>query len=227
MQIRTPMLLALAGIVTAGCSDANDPNSEAQVRALHAAATVANVDVLVGGTVQAPNISYRAESQYRAVGAGKQKVQVRQNGTTTALVESEPTLTDGAKYTIVVVKSEGNTSFLLLRDDAEAPPSGKAKLRVVNVAPAAPKVDVYVTAPGANLANATAAATNLDQNAATQYAALSAGTYQLRFTSPGTKTVLYDAGNVVLAAGQTRTLVIVDKNGGGTPLEKVVLADLN
>lgn len=227
MQIRTPMLLALTCIVAAGCSDANDPNSEAQVRALHAAATVANVDVLVGGTVQAPNIAFRAGSEYRTVGAGKQKVQVRQNGATTMLLESEPTLTDGANYTLVVVKSGTNTSLLQLRDDPDAPSNGKAKLRVVNTAPAAPKVDIYVTAPGASLTNATAAATDLDQNTATQYAELSAGTYQLRFTTPGTKTVLYDAGNIQLAAGQTRTLVIMDKSGGGTPLEKVVLADRN
>lgn len=227
MRIRAPMLLALTCVVATGCSDSNDPNSEAQVRALHAAATVANLDVLVGGTVQASNVAFGAASQYRAVGAGKQKVQVRQNGATTELHESEPTLSDGGNYTIVAVKFGTGTSVLLLRDDADAPAAGKAKLRVVNVAPAASKVDVYVTAPGASLANATAAATNLEQNLATQYAALTAGTYQVRFTTPGTKTVLYDAGDIELAAGQTRTLVIMDKSGGGTPLTKVVLADRN
>src|SRR3954454_24201307 len=150
MRIRTPMLLALGCIVAAGCTDSNDPNSEAQVRALHAAATVANVDVLVGGTVQAPNMAFGAGSQYSLVGAGKQKVQVRQNGATTMLHESEPTLSDGGNYTIVVVKFGTGTAMLLLRDDADAPPTGKAKLRVVNAAPAASKVDVYVTAPGAS-----------------------------------------------------------------------------
>lgn len=227
MRIRAPLLLALTCTVAAGCGDSNDPNSEAQVRALHAAATIANVDVLVGGTVQAENVAFGAGSQYRAVGAGKQKLQVRPNGANALLHESEATLSDGGNYTVVVVKFGTGTSVLLLRDNVDAPAGGKAKLRVVNAAPAAAKVDVYVTAPGAGLANATPAAVDLDQNLATQYAALSAGTYQVRFTAAGTKDVLFDAGNVELAAGQARTLVIMDKSGGGMPLTKVVLADRN
>ena len=59
----------------------------------------------------------------------------------------------------------------MLEDDRTAPPAGNVKVRAVHGAPSAPAVDVYVTAPGADLQTATPALTNVPFGAASDYLA--------------------------------------------------------
>jgi hypothetical protein len=54
-----------------------------------------------------------------------------------------------------------------------------------------------------------------------------AGTYQVRVTSTGTKTVVIDSGPLTLATGQVRTAIAVDAPGGGEPFGLLVLDDAN
>ena len=116
---------------------------------------------------------------------------------------------------------------LVLADDNTAPASGKVKVRIVHGAPSAPAVDVYVTAPGASLTSATPTLSKVPFKGVSAYLPVDAGSYQVRVTVAGTKTVAIDSGKVDLAAGQIRTIVAVDNAGGGSPFGAVILADLN
>jgi hypothetical protein len=88
-------------------------------------------------------------------------------------------------------------------------------------------VDIYVTAPGADLQVATPTLTNVPFGAASDYLEIPAGDYQLRVTPAGSKTVVIDSGMQNLAAGQLRTVIAVDGTGGGAPFGLLLLADLN
>jgi hypothetical protein len=88
-------------------------------------------------------------------------------------------------------------------------------------------VDVYVTAPGADLATATPALTGVEFGDASDYLEVPAGDYQVRVTPAGTKTVAIDSGALTLSGGQVRTVIAVDAPGGGAPFDFLVLADLN
>ena len=66
---------------------------------------------------------------------------------------------------------------------------------------------------------------------ASAYLALPAGARRVRVTGSGTKTVLLDtaapAVALALAAGQIRTVLVLDREGGGQPLRASVLVDRN
>ena len=100
-------------------------------------------------------------------------------------------------------------------------------MRAVHGAPSAPAVDIYVTAPGADLEAATPALTGVPFGAASDYLTAPAGDYQVRVTPAGSKTVVIDSGTLTLAAGQVRTAIAVDSPGGGAPFELLLLPDVN
>jgi len=115
---------------------------------------------------------------------------------------------------------------VVAQDNLTDPAAGQVKLRVIHAAPAAAGVDVYATAPGADINTATPVLTNVAFRAVSDYLVVPAGTYQIRVTPTGTKTVAIDA-ELALGAGQIRTVVATDAPGGGAPLAPVVLNDKN
>jgi hypothetical protein len=116
---------------------------------------------------------------------------------------------------------------VVLTDDQTAPASGNVRVRLVHASPAAGNVDIYVTAPTADIATTAPTLTNVAFRAVSNYLEVPAGTYRVRVTPTGTKTVAIDANNVALTSGQVRTAVAVDAPGGGAPLAAILLADKN
>jgi hypothetical protein len=116
---------------------------------------------------------------------------------------------------------------LVLEDDNSAPAAGNVRVRAVHGAPSAPAVDIYITAPGADLSTETPTLSNVQFRGASDYIEAPAGDYQVRVTPAGTKTVVIDSGTLGLASGQVRTAVAVDAAGGGGPFDLLLLAGLN
>ena len=116
---------------------------------------------------------------------------------------------------------------IVLEDDNTAPAAGSVRVRAIHGAPSASAVDVYVTAPGADLATATPTLTGVGLGDVSDYLEVPAGDYQVRVTPVGTKTVAIDSGALTLSGGQVRTVIAVDAAGGGAPFDFLFLADLN
>ena len=76
-----------------------------------------------------------------------------------------------------------------------------------------------------DLANATAKATNLAAGNATAYLEVDADTYLVILTGVGNKTAVLTVQNVDLVNGKIRTVVALEKAGGGVPLEGIKLDD--
>jgi hypothetical protein len=99
------------------------------------------------------------------------------------------------------------------------------------MSPSGGALDVFVTAPNADLSTATPTATNLAYQAASPYVVFPPGTYQVRAVPAGTApasratSVVVTLNNVALASGTGRTVVIADRAAGGTPLTAFVLSD--
>ena len=227
---RTPALaLALLGALALGACDDDDPTSPsttAQLRVVHASPNAPNVDVLVDGTVALTNVPFRTASGYLAVPAGTRELQVRAAGTATTVIDADAPLAEGRAYTVLATGLVASIAPLVLEDDLAAPAAGNAKVRLVHAAPGAGTVDVYVTAPTADIATAAPTLAAVPFRAASAYLQVPAGSYRVRITPTGTKTVAIDV-NAALAAGQVRTAVAVDATGGGAPFGALLLADRN
>jgi hypothetical protein len=207
-----PLVLALF----AACSDdTTGPSSqEGRVRAIHAIGNAPAVDVLADGAVAAGGLTFGNKSPYASLSAAAHTITVRATGQTATLLTASPAVAANTDYTFIAAgrlgATTGPTPRLIAITDAAAPPAGQASIRVVHASPAAGNVDVYATAPTADLATATPVLTNVAFGAVAAPLNVPAGTYRFRVTPTGTKTVAIDANNVVVAAGNFVAVAVGD-----------------
>jgi hypothetical protein len=223
-------LLLAATALTAACDDDDDgtnPEGESRVRVVHASPDAPAVDVLLDDAEVLSDVPYLAASDYLETTDGEHNLKVNAAGTTTTVIDADVTLTDGTDYTVIASGLVAEIEPIVLEDDNTAPASGSVRVRAIHGAPSAPAVDIYVTAPGADLATATPTLTNIPFGAVSDYLEVPAGEYQVRVTPTGTKIVAIDSGALTLSSGQVRTVIAVDATGGGAPFDFLVLADLN
>jgi hypothetical protein len=224
-----PLLLA-ATALSAACSDDDNntgPEGEARVRVVHASPDAPSVDVLLDEAEVLSDVPYLASSAYLATSAGDHNLKVNAAGTATTVIDADVTLADGTDYTVIASDLVAEITPIVLEDDNTAPAAGNARVRAIHGAPSAPAVDVYVTAPGADLEAATPVLTGVAFGDVADYLEVPAGEYQVRVTPAGTKTVAIDSGPLTLESGHVRTAIAVDAPGGGAPFDMLLVADLN
>jgi hypothetical protein len=172
-------------------------------------------------------VPYLTASAYLDAPAGERNLKVNAAGTTTTVIDADVSLADGTDYTVIASGLAAAIEPIVLEDDNAAPAAGNVKVRAIHGAPSAPAVDIYVTAPGADLTAETPALGGVEFGDVADYIEAPAGDYQVRVTLAGTKTVVIDSGSLTLASGQVRTAIAVDAAGGGGPFDLLVLSDLN
>ena len=220
-------LAALATFTLAACDDDDPvrPTTQGRVRAVHAISNVATMDILFNTTSYKTNVAYKGSDGYKATAVGATAVRFRKAGVAADLQSANATVANGADYTVIALGTEAAPQSLVLTDDNATPAAGKVKLRAIHAAAGAGAVDVYVLTNANDLATATPAASNLAARAASAYIDRDAGTYVVIFTGTGNKTALLTVADVQVAAGGIRSIIAVEKTGGGTPLEGIVLTD--
>jgi hypothetical protein len=227
MRIRSLGLAVVAALVLAACSD-DDDNGGARLRAVHLSPDAPLVDIYVDDALVAEDVAYLDETGYLALPAGANNVVVTVAGDPTAVViDATPTLSEDTDYTVLAANFVEELEPIVLLDDNSAPSSGSIQVRIVHGSPSTGLVDVYVTAPGVPLDEATATLTDVAFGQASNYLEVPAGTYQIRVTPANTLNVALDSGPVTFSAGQIRTVIAADADGGGAPLQALVLADRN
>jgi hypothetical protein len=230
MKLKLLTLLLAASALSAACSDDDDntgPEGEARVRVVHASPDAPDVDVLVDDAEALADVPYLAASDYLDLPSGERNLKVNAAGTSTTVIDADVTLVDGTDYTVIASGLVASIAPIVLEDDNSAPAAGNAKVRAIHGAPGAPAVDIYITAPGADLAGETPALSGVDFGDVSGYIEAPAGDYQVRVTPAGSTTVVIDSGTLTLASGQIRTAVAVDAAGGGGPFDLLLLEDAN
>ena len=180
-------------------------------------------------SLPAPNTAF-----YASVLAGDRSIVLKRTADPTVTVATLPvTIAADNDYTVFATGGTAGgavTSFTTA--DANTPvTAGQARFRVTNMSPAAGPVDVFITAANADLAAATPVATGLANRSVFAGTTLAPGTYQIRTvpagTAPAARTGAVNSTltGVVVAAGNSRTIVIADAAAGGTPLRSFALSD--
>lgn len=220
--------LAVTALVASGCSDdASGPNATAQLRVVHGSPDAPAVDVLVDGQPVLTGVTYLTASNYLSVAAGSRTITINAAGTANTVINATLNLPANSAGTVIATNLLASIEPLVLVDDLSDPAAGNIKLRLVHGAPNVGEVDIYVTAPGADLNTATPTLTAVPFKGASGYLEVPAGQYQVRITPTGTKTVAIDTGTLTLLAGQIRTGIAVESSGGGAPLSALLLAGKN
>jgi hypothetical protein len=200
-----------------------------RIRAVHASPDAPKVNVWVDGAVALPDVDYTDGSGFVEVGE-EARVQVEAiiPGGNAIVIDETLDLDFSQDYTIIaagrVADPIGALVFANPTDEALA--AGNVRAQFVHAAPAAPAVDIYVTAPDADLGTSTPVnGAPLAYKAATDRIVAPAGQYQVRVTLAGdSDAVVYDTGALDLAAGADLMAVAVENTGtGATPIQVVLL----
>lgn len=212
-------LPALAILTACGGGDTEDrlDVADPKVRFVHASPLAPNVTLYRETVAQADatNVPYRFASNYFDVSTTAATWSVR---TATGNVEIGNAVVPaqrGNRYTIVAVPGSSTTTGVYLIADPynKSLTTNNARVRLMNAAYNTSSVDVYLTAPGVDIATVS------PRIAATAYRTsgpasgndsieLAGGTYTVTITTAGTKTALF-RGTLGIAANQDLLLLSV------------------
>lgn len=219
--------LAMIAVGTTACSDdSTSPPPVAQLRFVHAAAGTDAVDFRVDDVDIRTNAAYGDEVlDYSNIASGERDIAARLTDGDEDLASATETLGSGNAYTAVLVQGGDGEEIAVFEDDNSAAAAGKTRLRVINAAPAAEAVDVYVTAADVDLTDADPVLTDIDPAAASDYVEVAKGDQRVRFTTAGTTDVLLDIESIDLPDAGVRTILLIEADEGGTPLQSIVAED--
>jgi hypothetical protein len=210
----TLSLSATVFLTACGGKDGGDNNT--QVRLLNATRSYAQLalssddkDVSGNGTV-----AYAGVGEYGTVDTTSAiRVQTADVGTSISAVG---TLTPSTTYTLITYGFAGAIRTVQLEEKQDPPEANKAKLLVLNLAPDAGAMDVYLTtAADCSLTADTAIASNLQGGSGSSYIVVNSGTFRVCVTGYGKRNDLrMNAPGVVLDSASVNSLILTATDGG-------------
>ena len=206
-------------------------------------ATRGTVNAILEGLPFGVNLTYTqsapaslpapSTASYASVLAGDHSFILKRTADTTVTVATLPfSVASGQDRTVFAIGGAGGSAVTsIITTDDNTVSATQARVRIIQLSPTAGPVDVFVTAPGADLTTATPVVSGLAYQGASAYVAFAPGTYQVRTVPAGTPaanraaSVSITLASVVLAGGTGRTIVAADNSTGGAPLRLFVLTD--
>jgi hypothetical protein len=222
--MRYPKLIS-ALLLTLGisaCSDDSSPSREititepapGSVRVIHASADAPKVDILANGAIlnNLAGVDYQMSSGLFDVTRGLYDIGIEANtpsGNVEVLARTIAINSD-KKHNIIALGSVagGTLDFITITADEMMVASDEVAVQIVHAAPEVPAVDIYVTAPNADLSAAQPLATAAYRDN-TGVVEVASGDYQVRITLAGTLTVAYDSGTISLPGGEDIVIAAV------------------
>ena len=200
MLRRSFFAVCLAALAIAGCkiNTINSfPSHPAQVRVLNLIADSNGVDVRVDGSPAFSNVAFQTATGYQNYDNKTTQFTVTFSGTTTQIGTFSFPLGGEQPYTLVVYGSTTAPLMTLVSEVTNIPVNGNVQVSVFNAAQNASFVDIYVTAPGVDIATVNPNFGGVAYSGTSFNLAFAPGTYQIQVTIGGTKTVIYDSGATV------------------------------
>lgn len=232
------MLSAMMGITACDSDDSDEvvtmvpaPVAEAHVRIIHAGVDAPKVNVTANDNELLADVDYGISSGFLTVPVGMYDVEVNAqiaDGSLLKVLTADLDLSADMEYTAVALGkvSDDTLQLKLVANPSADIAADYARVQVLHGASDVGLVDVYVTAPGADISDTapTLSANFLD--ASTQIE-VPASDYQIRITASGQNTPVFDSGTVPLMADTDYFITaIANAWSGDSPVALLVaLAD--
>jgi hypothetical protein len=219
MNTLSKILIACSMFALAACDSDNDSkNKDFVLQVLHASADAPPVNVFVDGAEALSGVDYKQGSGFVTLEEGTYEIRVDgilPGGNATVIGPANLTFERGNIYTVAAVGNVANIEPVVISQPDEDVSAGAVRLFVLHAVPGPLEVDVYVTAPGADLA-ATAPTGTFDFKDTLGPVEVAAGDYQVRVTLAGDPDALaYDSGTITLTAGTDLRLAAVPNTSAG------------
>ncbi|MEH0713792.1 DUF4397 domain-containing protein [Vibrio owensii] len=222
-------LVAVLGI--AACGSDSDSIEYSNLQAVHASSDAPLANVWINDQAALTGVDYGVGSGYVRLpeGANSVQVDVQLPGGDVATVVDKTTLDldSDLNYTAFVVGDASGTPnpvepLIVTRSATSMADANSLDVQVVHAASGVPAVDLYVTAPGAALADSSPI-TNLAYKASTDVLNIPAGDYQVRLAVGDT--VAFDSGTIPLPANANLTIAAIKTGDSNStsPVKLVVL----
>lgn len=144
-------------------------------------------------------ISYGRGLDYSGAYTGKRTVNFYSAGTTTLTKSDTLTVVANKYYSVYLANVAAHPDIVVLRDTISQPAAGKSTIRLVNLSPDAPNVDLVI--------NNTVLAANKAYKGSSGFVPVNGNTsYTIEVRQTGTATVLASITNVTLYANSVYTV---------------------
>ena len=204
-----------AGVAMLAACGSSSSNGPASLRMVNASSGYPSLDLLIDAVAANTAVTLGSVGSYANAASSGVSTVVTNTGSTAALSTASRTLTKDVHYTLVAYGSSGALKTALIQENVAAPAANVTSLQMLNLAPDAGAVDVYLTGNTDSLDNASANASGLASGSTLTYTPVTSGTYRLRVTGAGDKTDLrLDAQGLVLGSTQVASLIIAASPGG-------------
>jgi hypothetical protein len=166
------------------------------------------LNVSIDGSTFVSGVNFETLTQYKQINSGARVVGVSVAGGASDLFSTTFTFAGTVNYTLVTYGSVEEPTSLQVDDTVVDPGDGFFNLRAINAAVGTIAVDVYATAPGADLNAAAPSAAAVGVGSTSFFVTLPVGNYEIRITPTGTKEVIYDSvPQTFVSHAQVETLV--------------------
>lgn len=207
--------LVTAALLLSACAGDGEDRTKAQVRLVNASSGYAELELNIDGQLRQGAVTYGTTASYIEVDPKKTASTLTRPGSATALLSFTPALSKGKHATLLAYGAQGALKQLQLDEDTGAPDTGKTQLRVVNAAPDAGALDVYITGADDLLPASIPVQSGAAVGVVGGWFTVNSATWRLRITAAGSKSDLrLDLPALVATSKQVVTLVLTPGRGG-------------
>ncbi|MGH8713627.1 MAG: DUF4397 domain-containing protein [Casimicrobiaceae bacterium] len=217
-------VLCLTSLILTGCGKNSSDQGSAQMRVVNAFSQASALDVTVNEKTVVSGLAFQATAPYASIDSGTQMFTVAVTGASTSLVNASLNVGGNTKYTYVVFGPQTGVAAVLMPDAFNDPGDGFFSVRLINAAPGPGALDLYLTAPGADLSATAPSVPSVAYGAAGVFVPVTKGnTFELRITPAGTKDVIYDSAPQTFTFAEHSGASIVAFGKGSGKLVNAVL----
>ncbi len=227
MHVRQIILLVISLFIF-GCGSGGGGGGETNpenLRFFHAEPETGAIDLSLNGEKAFSGVDYGDVSSTVDVLEGTLPAEVKSELNVLPIVSKDLTIAAGKSYTLFFTQTAGAEDLILQEDTNTEPDEGEFRIRITNFAPSRGTVDVYIQRPGVSVKNQSPTLSALAYQAFSDYLGIDEGEFVIKYTGAGSKTVIRETEPITFSEGRTYTHVLLDREGGGSPLTSRLLLD--